>query len=254
MYNKAHVNVDTEVEIYDMVLDLLYNMKQALNGKILEEKSLMLETNTSGTKSVTFEEAQKLFLECKIKEAAKALEALESKDGRVMYLLGRIYAWGINGKRDFEKAYEYWRVGVDLDDVLCRYQINKRTDINAMIEIDDLADMGDMYALYECAQYSGNKKRYELLRKSAARGLFLAMNELGDICAADRKGKEACDWYKKSGDIGCDYGWYRLGEIYHHGLKGVGMDKEAAKKCYMRAVNLRGSYYQAANRELAKLK
>ena len=254
MYNKAHVNVDAEVEVYDMVLDLLYNMKQALNGKMPKDNSLMLGMDKGGHQTVTFEEAQKLFLECKMDEALEAFEALEPKDGKVMYLLGRIYAWGIDGKRDYEKAYEYWRVGVDLDDVLCRYQINKHTDGNAMLEIDSLADIGDMYALYECAQYSGNKKRYELLRKSAARGLFLAMNELGDMCAADKKGKEACDWYKKSGDKGCDYGWYRLGEIYHHGLKGVGMDKEKAVWYYERAIDLKGTFFQQAKCELSKLK
>ncbi|WP_075442617.1 tetratricopeptide repeat protein [Selenomonas ruminantium] len=257
MYNKAHVNVDTEVEVYDMVLDLLYNIKQALNEEASEDKSLMLETNAGGYQTMTFEEAQKLFLACEMKEALTVLKELKPKDGKIMYLMGRIYAWGIDGERDNAKAYECWREGVDFDDVLCRYLVNKWTDMGAMSEIKHLADMGDMYALYEWAQFKENyrnKKGYEILRKSAARGLFLAMNELGDICAASKNGKESCKWYERSGNEGCDYGWYKLGEIYHHGLKGVAMNKEQAKECYMRAINLKGMYYKSAKWELAKLK
>ena len=123
MYNMAHVNVNVDVDAYDMILDLLYNMKSLdcidAVKKIDSEASVaMLETSEDPS---DFKEAEKLYLQCKFKEAAKKLtKCAEKGNTRAMYMLGEIYH-GLLPKLecDEELAHYWWYRGARDRDAIC---------------------------------------------------------------------------------------------------------------------------------------
>ena len=66
-----------------------------------------------------------------------------------------------------------------------------------------------------------------------------AANMIGCILAERENYKEANAWFRKSGEVGSDRGWYNLAVSYNQG-KGIRSDKERAKEYFLKAYEMQG--------------
>lgn len=113
LQKKANVDINIDVESYDFILDLLYNIKQAK-----DENLLLISDNEQG-KMMT--KAEQLFLNCRFDESIKLLNVLAENDNpKAMYLLGEIYYSGLpNNKTNYEdkdKAIDFYKKAYEAND------------------------------------------------------------------------------------------------------------------------------------------
>lgn len=168
------------------------------------------------------QEAEKLYLECKLVEAFDLFRTLAEKgNGRAMYFLGEYYFWGY-GKvaKDREKAKEWRMKGRDTGDVLATLNVAyslpndsyERSEIlsgtfNAVLNLAEGGDviaqneLADMYSDgYGCTQ--SNEESMRWMKSSADGGYWRSMDKLGDVFLNDGNYAEAFKWYKMAADIG----------------------------------------------------
>ncbi len=203
------------------------------------------------------QEAEKLYLECKLDEAFELFRTLAEKgNGRAMYFVGEYYAQGY-GKtsEDSEKAKDWRMRGRDAGDVLATlnvaYSLPKdsyeRNEIfNSIFDsILNLAETGDVIAQNELADLYGNgygctqsnEEQLRWLKASAEGGYWRSMNKLGIYYQNEETYTEAVKWYRSAAEQGYDWGMYNLGTCYKDG-KGVPQDYEQAMKWYKAAYEL----------------
>lgn len=239
--DKAGVDLNVDIEAYDMILDLLYNIKN-LDGiedvKKLDSEVSVPMIEATGDLS-DFKEAEKLYLQCKFKEAAKKLTKFaENGNTRAMYILGEIYH-GLLPKLDCDEelAHYWWYRGAREKDVLCMEKCDYGDSEERKKSLEYMADEGDMYAQYLLGYdlsmtFDGKENGIQLLRMSAEQGYFLAMEQME---YADDE-EESKKWLRKAGELGYDGGWYALAYI-------VGKNNDVeARKYYQLAYDLRGYY------------
>ena len=246
LWQRANVNLNIDVESYDMILDLLYNIKQAD-----EDGLLMMPV---GANDSELQEAEELFLHCNMEEAAERFQPLaEAGNARAMFFLGELHCWGLPVDKQNREIGDSWRKkGAQLGDVLCRLNMAYVRDISqgekdAIIkdvesDLIALAESGDMYAQNELGSvYSGknDEESKRWYRLSAEQGYFLAMNHLGNAYHSNGNYEEANKWYKMAGEAGYDWGYYNLASSYDAG-KGVKEDKDEAIEIYKKAYRLNG--------------
>ena len=246
--SKAMVNVDVNVESYDLILDLLYNIKQAESEKLLRP--------LPSEQDVLLKEAEQLFLHCKMEESLEKFETLaENGNSKAMYFLGELYCWALPKQKQDQRTADKWRKkGAELNDTLCRLNLAYCTDINeedkkniissVMDELINLAKSGDMYAQNELGSINDDKNNEAVAIKwyklSAEQGYFESMNNLANIY--DNKGDytEANKWYQLAGEVGYDWGWKNLADNYNYGY-GVSKDKYKAVDLYKKAFEMSGN-------------
>ena len=219
IHDIAGVDLNVDVDAYDMILDLLYNIKglEDIDSTqiILDESSVAMITANEDTDD--FKEAERLYLQCKFKEAAKKLTGVAEKgNARAMYILGEIYN-GLLPKLDCDErlANYWWYRGARERDVLCREKCGYGEREHREMELRNLADNGDMYAQFMLGSeyYYDEDKGIKLLMKSAEQGYFLSMKELGWFYLLNNNIEEGKKWYKRAGEAGYDAGWYELAEM-----------------------------------------
>ena len=246
LWQHANVNLNIEVESYDLVLDLLYNIKQA------NEDGLLMAPE--GEFDSELREAEQLFLQCKMEEAAEKFQPLaEAGLARAMFFLGELNCWGLPVDKQNREIGDSWRKkGAQLGDVLCRLntayiQGVSQGEKEAIIkevepELIALAESGDMYAQNELASiYSGkdDEKSLRWCKQSAEQGYFHSCNKLGNIYYNRGDYEEANKWYELAGQAGYDWGWTNLGNDYRDG-RGVNEDKDRAVELYQKSYNMKG--------------
>ena len=97
MRENAGVRLDTEIECYDLILDLLFNLQQAESEDLLKLPAGAIEAQ--------LHEAERLHLAYKLDQAFPIFKALaEAGNGRAMYFVGEYYANGYYGKINEEEA------------------------------------------------------------------------------------------------------------------------------------------------------
>ncbi len=259
----AGVDVNLELDSFDMVLDLLYNLKQADEEHLLisleDADTVLLESETNvkekelqiSSKAESHEEeesnkedvlqlksAEEFFFSYQLEEAYKIFTKLADRgNGRAMYFLGEYCAFGyVPEKKDPVQADEWWRKGADADDPLAmiHYAVslpktsNKREKLleECVVEIITLAEKGDLMAQNEAAQM------YK-------QGYGVEKNE-----------KKVKEWLTKSADEGFWLSENQLGSYYYQKEiydEAVSWFKQAAMKGFSVAQNNLGKCYYEGN-------
>lgn len=279
----AGVALDTEIECYDFILDLLFNLRQTEQPSMLMESLALTEpeempaeeqtdtaaeeaSDTAAEEQMSEEkllhEAERLYLAFEHEKAFSLFEQLaEAGNGRAMYFLGEYYANGYYVAKNKFAAYQWRERGAEAGDVLASLNTaywfpegsEEREEIieKSLTLLRLLAIMNDVFAEYELADvlYHVEGERDEaqrLFEIAAEKGHWGAMNQLGNMLHRHGEYQKANEWYKKAGEVGYDWGWYNLGNSYEKG-EGVAKDVEKALACYERASNMAGGARQHAS-------
>lgn len=265
MAEKAQVNPNIDVNCYDMMLDLLYNLREA------EENQLLVLPESEKLK-----EAEQLYIDGNTKEAFPLFKELaEEGNGRACYFLGEYYKWGYGEvKINKEKAEHYIRKGDALGDALARvnlgYLLPKDSDERIIIfremfpVILDLAKQGDPVVENELVDlYDGshgvekdNEEVFYWALKSAEQGYWRSQYKIGRIYnggyGVEKDDVKKVEWYRKSAEKGYDWGMYNVACCY---INGEGTDKnvDEAKKWYNKAIEKNGEAVKDARKKLDEL-
>jgi putative tetratricopeptide repeat-containing domain protein len=247
MRENVGVRLDTEIECYDLILDLLFNLQQAESEDLLKLPASAIEAQ--------LHKAERLHLAYKLDQAFPIFKALaESGNGRAMYFVGEYHANGYYGKINEEEAKKWRERGAQAGDVLAKLntiyampkESEKRKDIikEALPSLRELSEQGDVFAMNELADIEDDEKEMQrLLELSAQKGYWRSMVRLGKVLYNQGEYEKANEWCQKAGEAGYDWGWNNLGNAYYNG-KGVPEDKRTAilyyKKAYKQNGNLVG--------------
>lgn len=271
MEQMAHVDINMDVEAFDLMLDFLYTLQQAKEEHLLvsdqEEVQVlpagegMPSTSDEPVVSVADEQeerlkdAEKLCLEYKLQEAFDAFQALaEEGNGRAMYFLGEFYrqTFGNVIEKDEEKGFDWHKKGAEAGDVLAKlntaYEYDKdsseRTRImdNVLEEVKQLAEDGDCFAQSELAdvyvERNEDNKAFLMIKQSAEAGYWRSRYKLGDYyfygIGVSEDEEEAVKWYHVVAEKGYPAAQNMLGNLYYNG-SGVPVNKEKAVEWYRRA-------------------
>lgn len=237
MAQSAQVNVDTNVEVFDLVLEFLYNLQQADAESILVYPEGV--STGSDLDNPELKEAEQLYMDYKLDEAFEKFQQLaEEENGRAMYFLGEYYANGIdrNIEQDEEKGL-YWRKkGAEAGDVLAALNV-------AFSLPEDSAEQDTIF-----------KEQFESVLAIAEAGDVFAQNEVGDLYwngwGTDEDEDEAIKWYKKSAETGYWRSADTLGGIYYHSEdynNAIKWIKQAAKQGVPNSQNYLGLAYYSGN-------
>ena len=245
---RADVNLDMNIDSYDLILDLLYNIKQAEADNLLmmpigeQEKKL----------NEALHEAEQLYLHCKFEESLPMFKILADEgNARAMYFLGELYSNDLPKDKKNEKLGTSWRrKGAELGDVLCRLNMayipgtsdEQKKSIFTSIEpeLKNLANEGDMFAQNELGsvcKFLNDESAMDWYKKSASQGYYLPMNKLGNEYYNQSDYEESNKWYKLAGEAGYDWGWYNLANAYRKG-NGVEKDDDKAMELYKKAYDI----------------
>ena len=240
------VNLDSEVEIYDLVMELLFDLQQAELAGLLsdvqsEDEPLLTMPNGK------LQEAERLYIAYQLDEAEALFEELaKAGNARAMYVLARYYDsdWG-------------WK-GADAGDVLAKLYVaeSQENDEQKTATLEELfprvyalAEQGDVFARHEVAGMflhgrgtrCDEQKAIYYWRTAAEAGFWNSMCELGDLFVEKSNYKKAAEWFKKLAEAGSDEGWYMLGWIYTWGEDGIACEKEAIR-CLQKAYEMQGDW------------
>ena len=230
---KALVNINIDVESYDMILDLLYNLKQA------EDEDLLL---LSGQDS-RIHEAEQAYLQRRFQEAFDMFQFLaENGNGRAMYFMGIFYRRGCGHVVDIdEETGNAWtKKGMEAGDSLCTWQAadilqlddEKKKDMRNSVLKDmvRLAENGDPFAQCELGNERNAEEALKWMKKSAIQGYWDAQIDLGNYYYMSQNYEEAMKWYRKAAEQENVYAQYNLGVVYEDSQK-----YEEAVKWYRKA-------------------
>ena len=209
--NLAQVNIDVEIECFDLLLDLLYNLQnyEADYTDIAEYEVQNVR------KSIEFVVEGSL-----VDNLDKIKKYAEKGNARALYLLAIYYSEYISNRPEAEKCLQK---AAELGEILAVFSISKdntsEDNANEIInKIVELAENGDSYACYELGE------AYEY-------GIFVEKNYT-----------IAISYYEKSASNGNEIAEYALGYIYYEGI-GVEKDYLKAIEHFKKANNIAGSFY-----------
>ena len=256
LQEKALVNINIDVDSYDMILDLLYNLKQAESENLI---ALPLNEQEQKIKTEQIQEAEQAYLKGDFKKAFDICSLLVNNDnGRAMYFMGLFYQFGCENliKIDEEKANIWFKKGMELGDPLCIWAVANKMPSNfdekeklfsdILKDIIRLAEDKDPFAQcnlglmynYGNGVKEDEKEAVKWYRKAAEQGYSRAQCNLGisyeDGDGVEEDKKEAIKWYRKSAEQGYSRAQNNLGLIYYHG-NGVEQDYKEAVKWFRKA-------------------
>lgn len=231
---ESQVNLDTEVNNYDLTMEMLFNLRFAEDsGLFLEEvvpevqevePAEQVEENTE----VEQEAAEKLteegkaaeeeFLKANFEDSVPQLEDLSEKGcARANAMLFWAYYFGYEDyPSDLQKALEYAKKGSDVADPICGLLYAAYSDISQAEKLEQVRELRPQ------------------VRKMADANDSLARLILGVCYFHDQQYEDAqkyLDQYEKSGGV---LAYELLGELYENGY-GVEQDKEKALGYYKNA-------------------
>lgn len=229
---QAQVNINTDVEAYDLILDFLYNLRQAVDESILIYPKRVSDTQEISTKSDSPEqsidsesqekelrEAEQLFLDYKLDEAFEKFQKLaEAGNGRAMYFLGEYYANGIdeNIEKDKRKGLEWRKKGAEAGDELASLNVayslpkiaRERNEIfkQWFNQVLELAESGDVFAQYEVGDLywygrginEDEATALQWYQESAEQGFWRGAQKLEKIYFEKKEYDKALKWSQKS--------------------------------------------------------
>ena len=269
--NNLLVSKDGKLKLYDMVVELLYNIEQL---KYIPEKTD--EERTA--------EAEKFFIKGEYETAYHMFKKLaEEGVPRAMYFMGEYlrqgYGYYFGLDYDEEEGFRWHQKGAELGDPLCilntayMYEGEERERIkNSVInKLRKMSQSGDAFVKSELADIVDGEEKIDLLKEASEQGLargwyklgmeynsgnivkkddskalelLLKASELGSADAmgsvgvmyeyavgADKDINKAIEFYNKSIKRGCGFGTEYLGFIYANGYD-VEQDYYKAFECF----------------------
>lgn len=225
---KFFPQMSTEVKAYDLILELLYNLRQLKLMKEVHDKT---------------EAAEKLFLCGKISEAFPILlETASAGSVQARYILAVIYYEGLGVEKNPARVQELLSENILSGEVCSRFfgvridLIPKENASNYFFTLTKLADDGDVFAQYELAHYvhkdSGNVSKY--MKLAADQNYFLAAYELAMKLYDKKDYAAAREYFERFKNAEHAGSMIYLGDIYWNGF-GVSVDREKAGALYKRA-------------------
>ncbi|WP_204966184.1 tetratricopeptide repeat protein [Megamonas hypermegale] len=202
LQEKALVNINIDVESYDMILDLLYNLEQA------ESENLIVSPLKEQVQGKEY-----------LNEYEKMMYSAEQGDSEAQYLLGIMYEKGNEIEQDYEEAVKWYKESA------------KQGNSEAQYKLGYMYQFGD-----------GVRQDYEeavrWYKESAEQGNSEAQNNLGEMYyygyGVEEDYEEAIRWYRKAIEQGNSKAQYNLGHMYEWG-DGVKEDYKEAIKWYRKA-------------------
>ena len=232
---EAQVNLDTEVNNYDLTMEMLFNLRSAEDsGLFLEEvvpevqevePAEQIEENAKAAEQEAAEKlaeegkaAEEEFLKANFEDSVPQLEDLSEKGyARANGMLFWAYYFGYEDyPGDPQKALEYAKKGSDAADPICGLLYAAYSDISQDEKLEQF------------------RKIRPQVRKMADAKDNLAILAFGACYFHDRQYEDAkkyLDQYEKSGGV---LAYELLGELYENGY-GVEQDKEKALGYYKNA-------------------
>ena len=232
---EAQVNLDTEVNNYDLTMEMLFNLRSAEDSGLFQEEVVpevqevepaeQIEENAKAAEQEAAEKlaeegkaAEEEFLKANFEDSVPQLEDLSEKGyARANGMLFWAYYFGYEDyPGDPQKALEYAKKGSDAADPICGLLYAAYSDISQDEKLEQF------------------RKIRPQVRKMADAKDNLAILAFGACYFHDRQYEDAkkyLDQYEKSGGV---LAYELLGELYENGY-GVEQDKEKALGYYKNA-------------------
>ena len=271
MIENIKIHPGIQVNSYDFIVDMLFNLKTAEELHILVNKKENILI--SGKTFDPLQYAISLFLEHKNKEAFDIFKQLADEgNGRAAYILSLFYKYGYNTvKCDENKAKTYLDLGIKNKDILSiiKWYLDKDHDdslmpiyemygstLKELVNSNDVC-VKDLYAkfLYETSSTNESIKQALIFAMDAAEQGFLgSQNRVGyiyncfSICKNHQK---ALEWYQKDAEQGNAMAQNNLGNLYYNGngveqnyQKAAEWFKKSADQGYCQALNTLGYMFR----------
>ena len=199
--NVAQVDVNIEIECFDLLLDLLYNLGNSAEGVINID-----ECEVSGNRIVrTCSLSSQSPLDIKgslLDHHDQLVNMANNGNARAMYLLSVLYS---SYKVNREEAAKWLMKANEAGDPLAIYEYrNTNGDKlfgDCMDNIIQMADNNDAYACATLADIYGSDKK--------------------DFDTAVKYWQKAAEYWQKAADLGNAYAMSRLGDLYLYGSSGI---------------------------------
>ena len=264
MAEKARVNLNIEIECFDFILDLLYNLqnyeeaivdyvemvqKEDVDVSPKEEDILIENEDVSlKEKNILIEDAD-IIPDGNLKENYELIKDMsENGSGMAMYLLAEYF---IKVRDDEHKYNEWLNKAVEANNLLgklryyTKYKKERVIDEKLLNDILYMAENGNIYAMYELGRFYDvdeiNRNYEEAVkwyRKAAEQGYAPAQNNLGDMYQYGRgvmtNYYDAVQWYGKAAAQGLASAQNNLGNMYCYD-RGVTKNYEVAVRWYEKA-------------------
>ena len=216
---KEGVNIDTQVECYDLVLDLLYNINQGQEENILYlpgmETEMIDESAIKSSMEFTMKEAETLYQQGKIEEAKTKFKELANQDyGPAMKRLGDL----CQATEDFVLANQWYEKAGEAD-------YDWGWDCLGDAFMYGKGVTSDYEIAVQCFQNA-----YDLdgeAKEHAAGCLGLIYQKYENYDAANA-------YFAEVGEAGIPFGWKNLGDSYYNGT-GVEQNYKKAREYYQKA-------------------
>ncbi|MCH3951830.1 MAG: sel1 repeat family protein [Acidaminococcus sp.] len=243
MKQYAGVNLNSDIETYDLLLDLLFNLSEGKTEKLLHTPD---------------DNLPQLFLINHSPETFETIhEAADAGNAKALYMLGSYYNSGyevvkINEKLGKEYVKKSCEAGYPVTGFNIAYDLPENSServaiLNAVkADIADLAKEGDFFAQNALGNMYGDGigvtqddlEASRWYRKAAEQGYADAQNNLG-VCYRDGQGVEqsdekAAEWFSKAAEQGFADAQTNLGVCYQNG-QGVEQSDEKAVEWYRKA-------------------
>lgn len=216
---ESQVNLDTEVNNYDLTMEMLFNLRFAEDsGLFLEEIVPEVQEVEPAEQAEEGKAAEEEFLKANFEDSVPQLEDLSEKGyARANGMLFWAYYFGYEDyPSDPQKALEYAKKGSDAADPICGLLYAAYSDISQAEKLEQVRELRPQ------------------VRKMADANDSLARLILGVCYFHDQQYEDAqkyLDQYEKSGGV---LAYELLGELYENGY-GVEQDKEKALGYYKNA-------------------
>ena len=246
MAEKADVDLNVEIECYDFVLDLLYNLQG-------------YEEEADGYSGKMLKKAKKVLVpDGKLKENFDLIKELaENGNATAMYLLAQYFR---SYEFNMEKFKEWLSKAIEAGEALAKIRWNsefeqeKELDKDVLEEVLNMAENDNIYAMFELGRYyhlSTVNKNYEEAVKwygeAAEQGYPLAQVNLGNMYYAgegvEQNYEKAIELYKKAAEQGNLVAQYNLALKYEWG-QGVEQNYEEAAEWYKKAAEQNYTFAQ----------
>lgn len=238
---EAQVNLDTEVNSYDLTMEMMFNLRSAEDsGLFLEEvvpevqevePAEQIEENTEAEQEAAEKLAEEEFLKANFEDSVPQLEDLSEKGyARANGMLFWAYYFGYEDyPSDPQKALEYAKKGSDAADPICGLLYAAYSDISqdeklellrkVRAQVRKMADANDSLAAlvlgacyFQARQYDEAEKALSSHEKA---GGVLAYEMLGLMQQYVRQdGTAAKDCYEKAVKNGIYHAYVLLGNLY----------------------------------------
>ena len=261
---EAQVNLDTEVNNYDLTMEMLFNLRFAEDsGLFQEEVAPEVQEVEPAEQEEEGKAAEEEFLKANFGESVPQLEDLSEKGyARANAMLFWAYYFGYEDyPSDLQKALEYAKKGSDAADPICGLLYAAYSDISQAEKLeqfrklrpqvrkmadtkDDLAILAFGACYFHDQQYEDAQKYLDQYEKA---GGVLAYEMLGLMQQYIQKnGKAALTYYEKAAKNKFYHAYILIGDMYLKGCTNIAdlfknrssaieQDKSKAREYYKKA-------------------